>query len=294
MRESGELAEKGYYDPFEEANWSKYLQTDAEGNVVGLLDENTIRSNLFDAEGNLTDAGIDFYEQMELDLAQREENTYNLQDYLRNSKDYQDVADWVTGQYAFSYDPDKFGATTGQSVFNTLFGRMSDDTAYTFAERKYGMSEGQLSSQYDTFNTTVEKINGLIDDRADAKDVDAAIDELKAEYERLAREFGKSSENFEAALEQVKILYREYREQSVSSSVGGGLSGAFGAAIAGAGIGTAIAPGIGTAVGALIGVIAGGAGGSIYSTEKDSDYEKQIRASARDAFNSAIASFMNQ
>lgn len=295
MHESGELAEKGYYDPFEEAKWAKYLQTDAEGNVVGLLDENTIRSNLFDAEGNLTDAGIDFYEQMELDLPQREENTYNLQDYLRTNKDYQDVADWVTGQYAFSYDPDKFGATTGQSVFNTLFGRMSDDTAYTFAERKYGMSEGQLSAQYDTFNTTVEKINGLIDDRADAKDVDAAIDELKAEYERLAREFGKSSENFEAALEQVKSLYREYRKQSVSSSARGGFSSAFATAVAGAGIGTAIGgPGIGTAIGALIGVIAGGAGGSIYSTEKDSDYEKQMRASARDAFNSAIASFMNQ
>lgn len=293
MHESGELAEKGYYDPFEEANWAKYLQTDVEGNVIGLLDENAIRNNLFDKDGNLTDAGIDFYEQMELDLAQREENTYNLQDYLRTNKDYQDVADWVTGQYMFSYDPDVWGKTTGQSMFNTLFGRVSSDTAYTFAERKFGMSEGQLSAQYDTFNTTVEKINSLIDDRADAKDVDAAIDELKAEYERLARDFGKSSENFETALEQVKTLYRDYRKQSIASSRNLGLSGGFAAAAIGAGIGSAIAPGIGTAIGALIGAIAGSAGASIGVTKHDSDTEKQMRASARDAFNAAVASFMN-
>lgn len=296
MRESGELAEKGYYDPFEEANWAKYLQTDVEGNVIGLLDENAIRNNLFDAEGNLTDAGIDFYEQMELDLAQREENTYNLQDYLRTNKDYQDVADWVTGQYMFSYDPDVWGNTTGQSMFNTLFGRVSSDTAYTFAERKYGMSEGQLNTQYETFNTTVEKINGLIDDRADAKDVDAAIDELKVEYERLAREFGKSSENFEDALEQVKSLYREYRQQSVASSRAAGLGAGFGTALAGALIGQAVVPvpGLGLAIGALVGAIAGGGLASVGATHHDSDIEKQMRASARDAFNSAIASFMNQ
>ena len=75
MHQKGELEGGGYYDPFEEANWKKYLNitTDEAGveTEAGLMNEALLLSKFMDNEGNLTQAGVDFYEQMEQDMAQR-------------------------------------------------------------------------------------------------------------------------------------------------------------------------------------------------------------------------------
>lgn len=300
MHQSGDLASEGYYDPFEQINWKRYLRTstDEAGNAIeeGLLDENALRARFFDNEDNLTQEGIDFYEQMEQDMLQRNSDTraYTMQDFLRGSKDYADLTDWTTGQYKFSYNPDKYGDTSGQTMFNTLFGRMSDDAAYSFAERKFGMDEGTLKREYSSFESKALETRQLIDDRADYKDVSKSIDGLLEEFRTLADNFGYSTEQFEQfedAMNQVKQTYQSYRDTSIGNSAKTGVGAGFGSMLAGLGIGSAGGP-VGAVVGALAGLIVGSMAGS--ATSKTVDTEASIRNAARDTFNQAIVAFMPQ
>ena len=294
------MATEGYYDPFEQVNWKRYLRTgtDEEGNAVeeGLLDENELRARFFDKDNNLTQEGIDFYEQMEQEMLQRNSDTraYTMQDFLRGSKDYSDLTDWTTGQYKFSYDPDLYGETSGQTMFNTLFGRMSDDAAYSFAERKFGMDPGTIKQEYSAFESKALDTRKLIEDRADYKDVSKSIDDLLAEFKTLSDNFGYSTEQFEQftdAMEQVKQAYQSYRDTSIGNSAKSGIGAGFGGALAGLAIGSAGGP-VGAVVGALAGLIVGSMAGS--TTSKTIDTEANIRNEARDTFNRAVAAFMQQ
>lgn len=298
MHQKGELESSGYYDPFEEANWKKYLNitTDEAGveTEAGLMNEALLLSKFMDNEGNLTQAGVDFYEQMEQDMAQRTDvQAYTFQDYLRGEKQYKDLPEWANTQYAFSYDPTYEGDTTGQSMFNTMFGRMSQDNVYTFAERKYGMTSGQLERSYEPFKSAVENLNTLMADSASAKKVDAAFDEVIAQYDKLAKDFNYTDNSLRDQLEELKRQYRAAGSgdtgEVVGSTLAGGMAG-FLAATGGAAAAGASAGPIGAAIGALVGAIG-------FGIQQGVNTYKQTRAdeeNARAAYNAAIAAFLNQ
>ena len=298
MHQKGELEGGGYYDPFEEANWKKYLNitTDEAGieTEAGLMSEALLLSKFMDNEGNLTQAGVDFYEQMEQDMAQRSDvQAYTFQDYLRGEKQYKDLPEWANTQYAFSYDPTMQGDTTGQSMFNTMFGRMSQDNVYTFAERKYGMTSGELERSYEPFKTAVENLNTLMADSASAKKVDAAFDEVIAQYDKLAKDFNYTDNSLRDQLEELKRQYRAAGSgdagEIVGSTLAGGMAGSL-AVIGGAAAAGSSAGPIGTAIGALVGAIG-------FGVMQGVNTYKQTRAdeeSARVAYNAAIAAFLNQ
>lgn len=298
MHQKGELESGGYYDPFEEANWKKYLNitTDEAGveTEAGLMNEALLLSKFMDNEGNLTQAGVDFYEQMEQDMAQRSDvQAYTFQDYLRGEKQYKDLPEWANTQYAFSYDPTTQGDTTGQSMFNTMFGRMSQDNVYTFAERKYGMTSGQLERSYEPFKSAVENLNTLMADSASAKKVDAAFDEVIAQYDKLAKDFNYTDNSLRDQLEELKRQYRAAGSgdagEVVGSTLAGGMEG-FLAATAGAAAAGGSAGPIGAAIGALVGAVGVG-------IQQGVNTYKQTRAdeeNARAAYNAAIAAFLNQ
>lgn len=298
MHQKGELEGGGYYDPFEEANWKKYLNitTDEAGveTEAGLMNEALLLSKFMDNEGNLTQAGVDFYEQMEQDMAQRSDvQAYTFQDYLRGEKQYKDLPEWANTQYAFSYDPTMQGDTTGQSMFNTMFGRMSQDNVYTFAERKYGMSSGQLERSYEPFKSAVENLNTLMADSASAKKVDAAFDEVIAQYDKLAKYFNYTDNSLRDQLEELKRQYRVAGSGDAGEVVGSTLAGGMGgflAATAGAAAAGSSAGPIGAAIGALVGAVG-------FGIQQGVNTYKQTRAdeeNARAAYNAAIAAFLNQ
>ena len=298
MHQKGELESDGYYDPFEEANWKKYLNitTDEAGveTEAGLMNESLLLSKFMDNEGNLTQAGVDFYEQMEQDMAQRTDaQTYTFQDYLRGEKQYKDLPEWANTQYAFSYDPTYEGDTTGQSMFNTMFGRMSQDNVYTFAERKYGMSSGQLESSYEPFKTAVNDLNKLMADSASAKKVDAAFDEVIAQYDKLAKDFNYTDNSLRDQLEELKRQYRAAGSGDAGEVVGSTLAGGMGGFLATTGAaaltGSAAGP-LGTAIGALIGALGFGITQGVRSYKQTRKDEEAARA----AYNAAIAAFLNQ
>lgn len=298
MHQKGELEGGGYYDPFEEANWKKYLNitTDEAGveTEAGLMNEALLLSKFMDNEGNLTQAGVDFYEQMEQDMAQRSDvQAYTFQDYLRGEKQYKDLPEWANAQYAFSYDPTMQGDTTGQSMFNTMFGRMSQDNVYTFAERKYGMTSGQLERSYEPFKSAVENLNTLMADSASAKKVDAAFDEVIAQYDKLAKDFNYTDNSLRDQLEELKRQYRAAGSGDAGEVVGSTLAGGMGgflAATAGAAAAGSSAGPIGAAIGALVGAVG-------FGIQQGVNTYKQTRADeekARAAYNAAIAAFLNQ
>lgn len=298
MHQKGELEGGGYYDPFEEANWKKYLNitTDEAGveTEAGLMNEALLLSKFMDNEGNLTQAGVDFYEQMEQDMAQRSDvQAYTFQDYLRGEKQYKDLPEWANTQYAFSYDPTTQGDTTGQSMFNTMFGRMSQDNVYTFAERKYGMTSGQLERSYEPFKSAVENLNTLMADSASAKKVDAAFDEVIAQYDKLAKDFNYTDNSLRDQLEELKRQYRAAGSGDAGEVVGSTLAGGMGgflAATAGAAAAGSSAGPIGAAIGALVGAVG-------FGIQQGVNTYKQTRADeekARAAYNAAIAAFLNQ
>lgn len=207
MHEEGTLAADGYYDPFSnEVNWSKYI-TGTMDSGERLMTENELRSQFFDDQGNLTTAGIDFYEQMEQAMAQKDDKVYSFMDYLSETKDYEDLPEWVTGQYNYSYDPSIDESTTGQSMFNTLFGRASNDTVYSFAERKFGMNKGQLSLYSASFKSAADEAKQLIKDNASGKDVSAALDKVLHEYQTLAKQFGVSDSSMKDTIDALKSAY---------------------------------------------------------------------------------------
>lgn len=298
MHQKGELEGGGYYDPFEEANWKKYLNitTDEAGveTEAGLMNEALLLSKFMDNEGNLTQAGVDFYEQMEQDMAQRSDvQAYTFQDYLRGEKQYKDLPEWANTQYAFSYDPTMHGDTTGQSMFNTMFGRMSQDNVYTFAERKYGMTSGQLERSYEPFKSAVDNLNTLMADSASAKKVDAAFDEVIAQYDKLAKDFNYTDNSLHDQLEELKRQYRAAGSGDAGEVVGSTLAGGMGgflAATAGAAAAGSSAGPIGAAIGALVGAVG-------FGIQQGVNTYKQTRAdeeNARAAYNAAIAAFLNQ
>ena len=298
MHQKGELEGGGYYDPFEEANWKKYLNitTDEAGveTEAGLMNEALLLSKFMDNEGNLTQAGVDFYEQMEQDMAQRSDvQAYTFQDYLRGEKQYKDLPEWANTQYAFSYDPTTQGDTTGQSMFNTMFGRMSQDNVYTFAERKYGMTSGQLERSYEPFKSAVENLNTLMADSASAKKVDAAFDEVIAQYDKLAKDFNYTDNSLRDQLEELKRQYRAAGSgdagEVIGSTLAGGMGGFLAATGGAAAAGSSAGP-IGAAIGALVGAIG-------FGIQQGVNTYKQTRAdeeNARAAYNAAIAAFLNQ
>lgn len=298
MHQKGELESGGYYDPFEEANWKKYLNitTDEAGveTEAGLMNEALMLSKFMDNEGNLTQAGVDFYEQMEQDMAQRTDvQAYTFQDYLRGEKQYKDLPEWANTQYAFSYDPTMQGDTTGQSMFNTMFGRMSQDNVYTFAERKYGMTSGQLERSYEPFKSAVENLNTLMADSASAKKVDAAFDEVIAQYDKLAKDFNYTDNSLRDQLEELKRQYRAAGSgdagEVVGSTLAGGMGGLLAATGGAAAAGSSAGP-IGAAIGALVGAV-------WFGIQQGVNTYKQTRAdeeNARAAYNAAIAAFLNQ
>ena len=208
-------------------------------------------TSIVDDQGNLTEAGINYYDFLENYAATRKDAGPSWEQYL--SETNPELLDW-----AKTYNPylagtkDPFWAGT----MRTAHGTMSNDYKYTFLERMGGLSSKQIDSVFGDINKLTNK---SIDD-INVNDVKGFI----SQYRKLAEQAGLEKVDWDALDKQADVYLqqiKDYEKEIKSAKIGAGIGGA---AIALLVIGMAaatIATGGGAA--AVLGAAgtAGGAGG---------------------------------
>lgn len=208
-------------------------------------------TSIVDDQGNLTEAGINYYDFLENYAATRKDAGPSWEQYL--SETNPELLDW-----AKTYNPylagtkDPFWAGT----MRTAHGTMSNDYKYTFLERMGGLSSKQIDSVFGDINKLTNK---SIDD-INVNDVKGFI----SQYRKLAEQAGLEKVDWDAIDKQADVYLqqiKDYEKEIKSAKIGAGIGGA---AIALLVIGMAaatIATGGGAAAVFGAAATAGGAGG---------------------------------
>lgn len=208
-------------------------------------------TSIVDDQGNLTEAGINYYDFLENYAATRKDAGPSWEQYL--SETNPELLDW-----AKTYNPylagtkDPFWAGT----MRTAHGTMSNDYKYTFLERMGGLS----SKQIDTVFGDINKLTNKSIDDINVNDVKGFI----SQYRKLAEQVGLEKVDWDAIDKQADVYLqqiKDYEKEIKSAKIGAGIGGA---AIALLVIGMAaatIATGGGAAAVFGAAATAGGAGG---------------------------------
>lgn len=208
-------------------------------------------TSIVDDQGNLTEAGINYYDFLENYAATRKDAGPSWEQYL--SETNPELLDW-----AKTYNPylagtkDPFWAGT----MRTVHGTMSNDYKYTFLERMGGLNSKQIDSVFGDINKLTNK---SIDD-INVNDVKGFI----SQYRKLAEQAGLEKVDWDALDKQADVYLqqiKDYEKEIKSAKIGAGIGGA---AIALLVIGMAaatIATGGGAAAVFGAAATAGGAGG---------------------------------
>lgn len=208
-------------------------------------------TSIVDDQGNLTEAGINYYDFLENYAATRKDAGPSWEQYL--SETNPELLDW-----AKTYNPylagtkDPFWAGTMRMAHGT----MSNDYKYTFLERMGGLSSKQIDSVFGDINKLTNK---SIDD-INVNDVKGFI----SQYRKLAEQAGLEKVDWDALDKQADVYLqqiKDYEKEIKSAKIGAGIGGA---AIALLVIGMAaatIATGGGAAAVFGAAATAGGAGG---------------------------------
>lgn len=149
-REKGELS----FDPFANPNFARYVD-EASGSLKPL---NEIRNITHDAEGNLTQAGIDFFDMIEHDDILRD---YSFADYLMENNE--ELYNWSVSDNPYNYSPNAVGLNINDGMFRRMVGQSSIDEQYSFLERAYGMGDGEIKSIFNGLNDAKNSLIASMD-----------------------------------------------------------------------------------------------------------------------------------
>lgn len=242
------------YDESGEPSYGEYrLKTQAELSNPAFeevtLDDGTIRkdyTSLYDEQGNLTVAGVEFFDFLENSLATT--GGYSWGDFL--SENYSDVYDWATSYNPYNYTQEGTQAGT----FRTMTGRMSTDYLYSFAERFGGLTTSQIDDIYKEYNDKVEQLTADIDKhgRDKGKNYIEDIQGMVSSLQDMATELGIDKDlekEMGMTWEQLNSQLKEYFDTSKHGGemFGQYLGDFYGGGFAAAGVGTTMA-GAGAAI----------------------------------------------
>ena len=173
-------------------------------------------TSIVDDQGNLTEAGINYYDFLENYAATRQGKGPSWEQYL--SETNPELLDW-----AKTYNPylagtkDPFWAGT----MRTAHGTVSNDYKYTFLERMGGLSSKQIDSVFGDINNLTNK---SIDD-INVNDVKGFI----SQYRKLAEQVGLEKVDWDAIDKQADVYLqqiKDYEKEIKSAKIGAGVGGA--------------------------------------------------------------------
>lgn len=173
-------------------------------------------TSIVDDQGNLTEAGINYYDFLENYAATRQGKGPSWEQYL--SETNPELLDW-----AKTYNPylagteDPFWAGT----MRTAHGTVSNDYKYTFLERMGGLSSKQIDSVFGDIN----KLSNKSIDDINVNDVKGFI----SQYKKLAEQAGLESVDWDALDKQADVYLqqiKDYEKEIKSAKIGAGVGGA--------------------------------------------------------------------
>ena len=175
-------------------------------------------TSIVDDQGNLTEAGINYYDFLENYAATRKDVGPSWEQYL--SETNPELLDW-----AKTYNPylagtnDPFWAGT----MRTAHGTMSNDYKYTFLERFGGLGQKEVNS---VFGDLTKLANKSIND-INVNDIKGFI----SQYRKLAEQVGIENVDWEAVDKDVDTYFqsiKEYEEEIKAGKITTGVTGAWG------------------------------------------------------------------
>ena len=205
-------AEQAYVDFTKSVDWSRFYNTSDQGSVLKtweelttpILDPDTgLYVSLYDPQGNLTDAGINFYDQMENYYSSRmakegETLPPSFQEYLYGAN--QKLYDWANQYNPYSYSPSLLGDNLNAGAFKKLVGLESTDEQYSFIERMTGMKRSEVEGVFDDFYNKIANKTLSMDNISDA------VSDLKD----FAQQLGLKSSDWQQVEKQVNEQVVQY------------------------------------------------------------------------------------
>ena len=300
---------------FDSSLWSKYLVDepvlDAEGNPMydeqgnpvtekRIMTRDELANKLYDANGNLTMQGVDFYDQIENAVAQGGTGM-SWGDYL--AQENEDLYKWATSYNPYNYTFEGTNAGT----FRTMVGMASTDNLYSFAERYGGLSETQINEMYEPFKQHLEELNA-IDAAKDPDKVIEGIQSINNDLWDMAEDLGLDGD-----MEELGITRRQTEQWLLDVRTGvksrAEVAAEYAATVtqytvvsagAGAVLGSAAAPvlpGVSTGVGALFGGVLGLIGGHIAAEDEKKEAEahnKEVTDQLKTEYMKVLDNTINQ
>ena len=306
----------GENDYFAEGKqWNKYTTydqlKDENGNPVydengnPVLDETSPRlmnwneianpaNGYYNADGTLTLKGVDFFDQLENQIA-NEGSGYSWGQYLAETNP--DLLDWANSYNPYNYTQNGTNAGT----MRTMYGMISTDEKYSFAERFGGLSKEQVDTMYEDYTSAAEELGDAIasSGKDKGKSQIQAIEGYVTNISEMADELGIKQDIEEAlgmSFEELSVNLDEMINQARTSGEMTGdwfatyATGIGTGAGAGAGMG-AIAGGVGAGPGAVIGAVIGAIGGIIKAsidTDNQRNLNKQLAEQSHELYNNLL------
>lgn len=176
-------------------------------------------TSIVDDQGNLTEAGINYYDFLENYAATRQGSGPSWEQYL--SETNPELLDW-----AKTYNPylagtnDPFWAGT----MRTAHGTMSNDYKYTFLERFGGLGQKEVDTVFGDLKTLADK---SIDD-INVNDVKS----FAAKYRKLAEQTGIEGVDWEAVEKEIDVKLQNIDELKEEISTKNAVAAGTGIALA--------------------------------------------------------------
>lgn len=291
---------------FDSKLWSKYIvqrpvldadgneMHDDKGNVITeprLMTREELASTLYDDDGNLTMAGVDFYDQIENAIAQSGTGM-SWGDYLAENNE--ELFNWAQSYNPYNYTFEGTNAGT----FRTMVGMAADDNQWSFIERYGGMTEEQLKSNFDGFYTAIKKLNS-IDTEEHADKAVKALQDVNNELWTLAEDLGLDGQMEELGISRQttqEILYQAYDDIYTHGELASMRTYNILVNTA-AGVTAGLAAGGGNPVTALIGGAVGFITGGVVATVEENrmhDYNKQYVKNLKSSYTDMLNNVVNQ
>lgn len=313
----------GENDYFAEGNqWNKYTTydqlKDENGNPVydengnPVLDETSPRlmnwdeitnpaNGYYNADGTLTLKGVDFFDQLENQIAN--EDGYTWGQYLAETNP--DLLDWANSYNPYNYTQNGTNAGT----MRTMYGMMSTDEEYSFAERFGGLNKEQVDAMYEDYTSAAEELADSIasSGKDNGKSQIEAIEGYVNNIDKMANDLGIKQDieselgmsfeeltvRLDEAINQAKTsgeMAADWFATVIPSALTTAMTGAAVVGVAGSVV-PVIGNAIGGGAGAVAGAIAGAIGGIVQAsmdTDNQRNLNKQLAEQSHQLYNNLL------